>query len=108
MTDDFSIYSADAIDIGVSLFGARTCSKCHARLPANADYFHADRDDRDGITSHCRRCRAVTAAAGYMANPAWRERKRTRERERYATEPAFRLRKCEAMKTSRRRRAGRA
>jgi hypothetical protein len=92
--DDFSIYSADAIDIGVMLFGKRTCSKCHATLPACADYFHAD---RDRFAAQCRLCRRQAQADSYRLSSERLERRREQQRalyeRKYATDSRYREQK---------------
>lgn len=56
---DKSLWSPDAIRLGIKLFGARTCTKCGQRLPANEDYFPVDSHQSDGLRKWCRRCRTA-------------------------------------------------
>lgn len=36
----------------------RQCNKCRAYLPATADYFHRDKQDKDGLWRICKSCRS--------------------------------------------------
>lgn len=53
---DACIYEPDAIDVGVLIFGSRTCSKCGLELGACTDYF-APSKRGGGLVCECRRCR---------------------------------------------------
>jgi hypothetical protein len=51
------LYEDDAVDIGVMLFGVRTCVSCGRELPANADYFPRTMlSDGPGLKTVCRQC----------------------------------------------------
>lgn len=40
-----------------ALFGGKTCTVCHRRLPANSDFFGRDHEQASGLTHACRDCR---------------------------------------------------
>ena len=44
-------------DYEYALFGGKSCSVCHRRLPANSDFFARDTIRLDRLTSTCRDCR---------------------------------------------------
>ena len=57
--DERIIYTDEAVYVGLILFPPRTCSGCHAVLPANTDYFARNKQaaDDSGLSYNCRRCR---------------------------------------------------
>jgi len=55
--DDSWLYDADAVLVGVLLFGARLCTACGLPLPACTDYFTSNRPD--GLKPICKRCVAA-------------------------------------------------
>jgi hypothetical protein len=69
-TEDGIIYEAEAVRIGVLLFGARTCSGCGCLLPANSDYYVRDVHRPGGLTSDCRRCRRTRQRAYHQRKVA--------------------------------------
>lgn len=58
--DDSYLYDADAVQVGVLLFGQRVCTGCRLPLPACSDYFVQTKNG-DGfvhLKSACKRCTA--------------------------------------------------
>ena len=54
---DGLLYTEDAIDVGILIFGERTCTICQEPLPANTDYFAPDKTNTPPLVYECRRCR---------------------------------------------------
>ena len=53
-TDDSCIYEPEAVDIGVMLFGSKTCVVCGETLANCADYFPPRGEGT--LRGACRRC----------------------------------------------------
>jgi hypothetical protein len=66
---DECIYEADAVYVGILLFGSRICTQCDAELPRNTDYFKADATRAGGLRSDCRRCARSRAHDRYERDP---------------------------------------
>ena len=49
--------SLEPEDYEYALFGGKSCTVCHRRLPANSDFFGRDHDQASGLTIACRDCR---------------------------------------------------
>lgn len=62
---DDELYTEDAIHVGITIFGAKSCSCCGAELAANHDYFAPLENTADGLSTNCRRCRRRSSAASY-------------------------------------------
>lgn len=82
--DESALYDPEYVELQLIFWPGKTCPRCGRKLPANGDYFAADRYRRDGLTCQCRACRRDMGQERYAADPAIRERKRRRERERRA------------------------
>lgn len=71
--DDFWLYDAECVRVGVLLFGERVCADCGRGLPACSDYFTATQTNAGGLKPACKRC---TAARYREANKQRRQRRR--------------------------------
>lgn len=54
---DGFLYTEDAVDVGILIFGERICRVCGEPLPANTDYFAPDKSNTPPLVYECRRCR---------------------------------------------------
>ena len=71
--DESSLYTEDAVFIGLLLYPPRVCLHCHMTLPANRDYFVPDKqhgEHGDGVTYNCRRCRRQAQRESYRRRRA--------------------------------------
>ena len=35
----------------------KTCTKCHTEYPCTTEYFHRDKNTKDGLITHCKKCK---------------------------------------------------
>ena len=54
-------------DTDLFIFGAKTCTKCGAALPANEEQFGRDKYEVDGLTLRCRDCKNLRERTGHEA-----------------------------------------
>lgn len=67
----------------------KTCSKCHAELPATTEFFHRRKNSPDGLREVCKTCRKPETRQYYdlnkdkvlSANAEWREKHPEKMRE---------------------------
>ena len=43
----------------------KTCTKCGNELPATAEYFHRDKNRKDGLYPQCKECQSINSAKHY-------------------------------------------
>ncbi len=46
----------------------KTCTKCGLEFPATAEYFHRNKDKRNGLSERCKSCRCEAARQHYEQN----------------------------------------
>lgn len=57
------------------IFGEKTCPSCGRSRPKNAEHFHHDDKNRDGLTRECKKCRLARGTRRYASDPVYREKK---------------------------------